>query len=282
MTSKPTTDQLDSHERYWTTLKEKIDQEASKGDQNELLDTISSVIYAPGTRFHHPLLLDYEIHGFWYTISAAAKSFTECNPQQDTLVSRILYVREIGIVTDKIEGEDTEVILRTSNGQGIWSDLPYLLSDLESACTDTSMSPTETLNLHSFIARLASVGVCGNLLTGCALRLFRDALETQRTSLIKSLLPAIRIWVFYASHKLGAVIKSRFGEGNELSAELTAVSELCRDAGVKANGFSTARWAFWEKRLEVMKMSDEEEISVEAASILNMMAMIADNKKHVW
>jgi len=243
MTSQPTIDQLEQSEIYWAALREQYDQEALRGDSNELLDTIASAIWATGTRFHHPFLLDHKIHGFWYLVIAAAKSFHGDNPRQDTLVTRVLYIRELGIVTDKIIPENTEVILQTSNGQRIWSDLLYLLSDLESACTDASLSLMATFNLHSFVARLASVGVCGNLLTSCALQVFREALETPSANL-ERLLPAIRTWVFYAPYKLGAVVKSRLGEGNELSEEVASVGDLCREARITTSGLSSARWAF--------------------------------------
>ena len=42
------------------------------------------------------------------------------------------------------------------------------------------MTTDQRRNLASFIARLAAVGVCGNTLTGCAVLLFRDLLETLR------------------------------------------------------------------------------------------------------
>ena len=95
-------------------------------------------------------------------------------------------------------------------------------------------------------------------------------------------MPAIRTWVFYAPHKLGAVVKSRFGEGDELSVEVAVVGHLCREAGIEASGFSPARWAFWEGRLEAIKSSSEKDLSTEVTVILDMMAITANDKRHAW
>jgi hypothetical protein len=63
---------------------------------------------------------------------------------------------------------------------------------------------TYCTNMASFIARLASVGVCKGTLTGLFIVLLRDTLETHRRINaadsgsevpIEELLPAIRAWV---------------------------------------------------------------------------------------
>ncbi|KIN05309.1 hypothetical protein OIDMADRAFT_142974 [Oidiodendron maius Zn] len=278
MDSKLDTELLQSTERYWTMYRESIAKEASQGNENTLDISISSAIFASGTRYMHPLLLDLEIHAFWYTFIEAAKNFTCDSSKQDTLVRQILYVKEIGTVTAKTQA--TDAILRTSNDQKVWSDLPYLATDLEKACADDSMSATHRTNLHSFIARLASVGICGNTLTGCALLLLRDAFETPSGDAkvpIGDLLPAISMWALYAPHKLAFILKHSSNDG--LDPKVLALGKLCREAGVTSGGWSTLRWAFWEKQVEAIAKSDQRELALEASTLLDMMVMIDNDNK---
>lgn len=60
----------------------------------------------------------------------------------------------------KVDGNDT--VLRTSNEHKMWGDLPYLIEELDIASSDSSLPATNRTNLHSFIARLAGVGICGD------------------------------------------------------------------------------------------------------------------------
>ena len=276
MDSQPTIEQLQSAEKYWTMFRESIAEEAAKGDENTLDITVSSAIFASGTKYHHPLLLDLEMHAFWYVYIEAAKNFTHDNPKQDKLVRYILYMREIGIVQ---EGGTT---LQTSNGQKVWSDLPYLVTDLEKACADDSMLATHRINLHSFIARLAGVGVCGDGRTGCALLLLRDAFETPDSNKkvpIKDLLPAISGWADYAPHKLASVIKH--SSNGMLSPEVLVPGKLCQDIGITSGGWNTSRWAFWREQVEAITRSGEEELALEASSLLEKMVMIDNDNRLV-
>ena len=74
-------------------------------------------------------------------------------------------------------------------------------------------------NLASFIARAASVCVYGNVLTRCALLLFRDALEIPRRLRaadpgseipVEEHLHALAAWMNFAPHKLALVTRKSF------------------------------------------------------------------------
>lgn len=210
MAPEPTIELLQSTERYWNFHRARAAEEAAKGDENTLDITIDSAIHITGTRSHHPLLADHKIHGFWYNFIKAAKFFTCNNPKQNTLVRQVLYVREIGMVTAKVR--ETDAILQTSDGQKAWSDLPCLIEDLETACADDSMSATHRINLQSFIARLTSVGICGDageIVSGCGSHLWEGLML--RDGLSGRTLSDQKEFVLEASELLGemAMIKPR-------------------------------------------------------------------------
>lgn len=278
MAAEPTIEQLQSSERYWAMYRNSIAEVAAKGNENTLDATVDSAIIARATTYLHPLLLDHEIHGLWYTFIEGAKNFTSDNPKQDRLAYYVLYLRGIGTVTSN--PQETVVTHRTSSGQEVWSDLPYLTEDLEQACADNSMSAAHRTNLHSFIARLASAGVCGDVLTGFALSLFRDAFETPSADTnvpLQDLLQAVSSWAEYAPHKLASVIKRSVGD--ELSPKATALGKLCEDGGVESGGWNVSRWAFWERQVKAITQSDQKELALEASTLLTMMADIGNGNK---
>jgi hypothetical protein len=219
-----------------------------------------------------------ELHSFWRDIYLTAQNFHCDNPKQDTLLRHILYVREYGIANrgrNKI-GEEPG-FARISNNQTIWSDLPYLIQDFYELWSKDSMniSGIQRRSLSSFVARLASVGVCGNAFTGFALMAFRDALETPRrlTSWdsghelpIEDLLPALASWLVYASHKLTLLVSQSFNDFEDV--KVSSLGELAKQAEVSEPGFNSSRWAFWKKRLNEIIKSDA---TSEAYYILQMM-----------
>ena len=267
---------------YWDSLDEKISEEAAQGNSNTLDITVESAIHATIGRCANsldpPEILDFDIHSFWRTIFLAAQNFDADNPKQDTLLRYILYVREYGTVIRKASTTDNEIVLAlTSNGQRIWTDLPFLVQDFyEWWFKDCmNMSTIQRLNISSFVARLVSVGICGNTLSGCALMTFRDALETPRRSTssdgghelpIEDLLPALSSWLVYAPHKLTSLVGNSFNDFEDI--RVSALGELALQAGVSEPGFNPSRWAFWKGRLaDIYKTR----AVGEASTILQMM-----------
>ena len=265
---------------YSAHLRSGIDQEAAKGDNHTLVSTVTSFIYSMSSRYFHVdfavELLDNELHDFWYTFIQAAKNTSYGSPTQDRLVFYVLYVREMGVVTRTLPNGDKQEV-RSSDGK-LWSDLPFLVQDIQTTWINDylKMSATHRQNLAAFLARLAAVGVCGHSLTGCALWLLRDALETpRRLSDVESgtevpvveLLTAVNMWLLNAPHKLVILSDASY---NNFSPKISALGELAQGR-VAVGGFSPSRWNFWKERLEQISHSEHEEVKKLALEGLQMM-----------
>jgi len=144
------------------------------------------------------------------------------------------------------------------------------------------MTVEQRINFASFIARLASVGVCKNILAVCALLFFRDTFEILRqleksesktlkneNISIEELLPAVRSWTDYASFELAGLTLKSF---NEYSVEDSDFGPLIEDR-ITTGGFSSIRWEFWGKRLIQLIESGYEPVMSEAAEIIRQMAI---------
>ncbi|MCJ1435681.1 hypothetical protein MMC27_005056 [Xylographa pallens] len=263
MAQQPSSERHAAVSAYWDLLNRQLSEEAARGNSNTLDITVESAIHATIGRctfsLDPPELLDFDLHSFWRTIFLAAQNFHADNPKQDTLLRYILYVREYGTVIRKASTTGIEPVLaRTSNGQRIWTDLPFLAEDLYEWRRKewTNMSTIQRGNISSFIARLVSVGVCGNALSGCALLNFREALETPSRSSasnsghepsIQDLMGPLCSWLVYAGHKLTSLVSKSFNEFEDM--EISSLGELALQAGVSEPGFNPRRWAFWKQRL---------------------------------
>ena len=111
------------------------------------------------------------------------------------------------------------------------------------------MSTIQRENISSFIARLVSVGVCGNVLSGCALLTFREVLETPSRSSapnrgdessIKDLMGPLCSWLVYAPHRLMSLVSQSFNEFED--KEISSLGELALQAGVSEPGFDPGQW----------------------------------------
>jgi len=259
--------------------------EGAKGNDNTLNDQIFSAIYAVSGRIHSmdpPFLLDYDIHDLWHLFITAAKNYHRDNNKQSSLVLQILYLKEMGTLT-AVKGEDC-IVAKASNGQRMWTDLPWFIEDVCAEWTQSfvDMSTEQRCNLTSFIARLAAVGVGGNSFTGLALALFIDAFEIPRKLAIsdtpvsndekeisiEELLPLIGTWTLYAPHKLRFLCVK---EVKDFVSEQGAVGQLAEKAGVVNKGFSVARWQFWTKRIVELAQCDNVNVAMEAASMVDQM-----------
>lgn len=244
-------------------MRDWVTSEAAKGDRHTLDETIDSVIYII-TRNPRSLdssssiaSIDHYLHDLWHMFIEAAKGYHSDNPMQDRLIHQILYVREIGTLSQGVaSNEDPSAVAAASNGQRVWSDLPYLAQDVNQTWREhLHLSMDHRCNLASWIARAAAVGICQDALVGCALRLFRDTLETlrkisdadiNREVSIESLVPALNAWMYYAGHKLRRASEKQL---DQPSWEPSELGELAQEAGVVGHGFSIPRWDFWETRL---------------------------------
>ena len=164
----------------------------------------------------------------------------------------------------KTDDKDADPIpARTSNGLRKWTDLPFFFQDFYNLWCDQSprMSADQRYNLSSFVARLASVGICDNIFAGFALIFFRDALETPVESASGNaqhetpvaLLGALSPWLVEASHKIKRLVDESFDSFD--NPHVSSVGELAREAGISSPGFSPARWSFWKKRLSDLQQS---------------------------
>lgn len=287
MDFEPSEEQIQRAKSFSAKFRSAVDGEAATSD---LRGTITSTIISISRRFLQSvgpvqlLLIDYDLHDLWYAFIQAAKNTSSENTAQEMLVYHVLSAREMGALTRTrqvgLSVSPTTEIARTSNGM-IWKDLPFLTQDLQDAWSKDSLklSTTHRENLAAFIARLTSVGVCGNALAGCALWLFRDALETPRPLAVSDsesgsevplteLLPAVRVWLLFAAPKL-IVLSDK--SVDEFSSEVSKLGELARSANVASDGFSPSRWAFWRQRLEELSQCEQVEVAKEAIICLDMM-----------
>ncbi|MCJ1246901.1 hypothetical protein MMC30_004112 [Trapelia coarctata] len=276
---------------HWELVKLWTDQDAARGDNNTLLDTIESHIPVLSSRCVLSDIpfpdIERGLRQLWYTVIQAGKAFSYDNCKQDTLVMRILYAREMGTLTRTRDvlgtDEKTSAVVRTADGV-IWTDLPFLVRDIYEAWQSSmGMSVAQRKNFAAFTARLASVGVGNDALAGCALWIFREALERPRRATasdggmevpLAELLPAVWAWLWFAGDKL-VILSNRSFDG--LGSEISALGDLAKSAGVVSGGFSPQRWIFWRTRLEAMGRWEEEVVAAEAHACYRMMRQRGEN-----
>jgi hypothetical protein len=246
--------------KFSALAREGIDKEASQGNNNTLCETIDSMIHTTTARCtidsFPPQVLDYELHTLWYVFFVAAQNFEVENPKQDTLIRQLLQIRELGALKEKFTSSSAVA----SNGAKIWSDLPYLVEDLEKYWREEALKITteQRTNLASFIARLVAVGVGADGLTELFVTLMRDTLETPRRLSredegegisVEELLPAVQVWLRFAARKLGSVSETKI-PGGSVAVQLGSLAKSKGPKGVEEGGFSASRWAFWKERLQ--------------------------------
>jgi len=248
--------------------------------------------YARGANDDLPTRYPYELdlHELWYWVVQSAKYVSADHPAQNRLACQLLHTREIGLLLRKFgpknaEEEETRGarVATTSDGN-IWSDLPFLVEEVQAAWSMSANFPSvERNNLTAFIARLTSVGVCDPELGLVAIWDLRDTLETsqpltgrrqantsdseQQLPNAAGLLPAAMPWFLYCGHKIETLrlLEQDFGSDSE-------TGELAERVNVTPNsGFIVARWAFWRDRLEEISRCGDEEVAPLAAKIWRTM-----------
>jgi hypothetical protein len=292
MASPSLDDRIKSREKFHTSFKDSVDADLKQAGYNDFNATWQSVRmftkviasqYAQGVNSDLPnkYRYEYDLHELWYWVVHGARYIAADHPAQDRLVSQVLHTREMGVLSRKIvplkeekegkEGQEME-IATTSDGN-IWSDLPFLVDEVQAAWKMSSKLPSvERYNLSAFVARLASVGVRDPELGLVAIWVLRDTLETPRPlsrrrdsttsdseeqlTTIADLLPATMAWFLYCGHKIErlCILNQNFESNSD-------TGELAKTANVTTNsGFSVARWTFWRDRLEEISRYEDEEV----------------------
>ncbi|KAL1961694.1 hypothetical protein VTN77DRAFT_1298 [Rasamsonia byssochlamydoides] len=227
--------------------------------------------------------IENNLHDMWDILIQTAKITPAISPEHDRLVNLVLLAREFGIFhrkkKDGTSNEEKEEAILT-NGQRFWTDLPYLVEEIQDAWTKESkgFTVTERHNFAVFTAKLCAVGVCDTELSFCALWLIREALETER-SLTKSegdgedknplsiadILPACLAWFQHNNFKLLKLAVQNYDHTPATTGDDVQLSMAPGDLAVKANvtqsGFSVARWLFWRQRFKELSRCGNEQVA---------------------
>jgi hypothetical protein len=238
--------------------------------------------------------IESDLHDTWDSFIYAAKVLPSTSSEHDRLVTLILNARELGQFTRKNERGIEEA--RLSNGQRLWTDLPYLAQDLQAFWMDESMSltPTERKSLSVFTAKSCASGICSADLALCALWLFKEALETERPVSnpsaenppsndtladsqvsISDLVPALVQWMKHSNHKLASLCAGSSGSpGTAIhNSSKTSPGPLARRAQIAQEGFSLERWLFWRQRLGDLYLTGDEAVAKPARECFEIMAL---------
>ncbi|KAM4063686.1 hypothetical protein HRG_006812 [Hirsutella rhossiliensis] len=231
--------------------------------------------------------MEESLHDAWDELIHAARIIPAESPEHDRLVNLVLEMREFGLLA-RAEGDAV-----VSNGQRLWTDVPYLAEEIQDSWTQESrgFAVDERQNLAALTAKLCAVGVCSADMARCALWLFREALETHlpltgespggdatkvSTSLsLAHLLPACLAWLNHGNFKLAKLCAS----GQNLSTSATHSGQrvstspgpLAARAGVPQLEFSVERWLFWRRRLGELYLGGIEQVAEPARKCFEVM-----------
>lgn len=276
----PTEELLSFNQQYHTRLREQVAQDDDPSSGAPATGQIHPRIYdiqqwtsnrLPRRPIEagHPLMLDLNLHAYWHMFIEAAKRFDPDDPNQGALAVELLSLR---CVTLRHAFADELVPAYASNGQKIWTDLPYLYDDLRIA-VQSNLTRNQRTNLAAFIARLASIDLLDTTLFGLGLLLFRDALETPRPLLssvdrdeasVQDLLPGVRCWMDLTRHHIESFVHDSF---DGWDASLSTAGPLCPSGC--PGGFHPVRWEFWGKRLNEFMQSINTDVASNADKILS-------------
>lgn len=275
----------------------------AEGDNNRLLESAGSIenIHHRYSSSEKPASeFEIDLHDLWFTYYHAAKNTTAQNPMLDRLVVQIIQARELGSLR-RPSPADASVITEATTSDGIiWTDLPFLVPDMTGFWLQDwpMMSASNLLSFVTFLAKLASVGVCQDRLSGVGLALLCDALETPRPLgasgeehgedpsrlpqdvTVAALLPAVNSWLCHCGHKIVQLADARWKSDACSLGELFRDDPLCGSA--TPTGFSPERWVFWLKRLEqIAKGADtagDARLGETVRKMMDNMLFIADER----
>jgi hypothetical protein len=262
--------------------------------------------------YDHPVgYIEVDLHDLWYLLIETAKITPANEATAERLVHQVLLARELGqlsrvVAPPKVENDNTQSeeprsvqveSAITSTSARIWTDLPFLVTDLRAAWASSimKMSAIERENLAAFTARLTALGVCDPQLTSCALILFREALETPRRLIandvatevaneaedvpdvpLSELLPALLAWLRHGSYKILSLCARNhlsFEDGHiDNNEKWTVVGELMAVEEQQHPGFNMPRWQYWKRRLEeVGQNTKDESVAEQGRKCCNIM-----------
>ncbi|KAJ2981819.1 hypothetical protein NQ176_g1779 [Zarea fungicola] len=212
---------------------------------------------------------EVDLHDLWFIFYQAAKNTVPESPLHDRLVLQIIQARELGPLR---RGKASDANIAMTSDGAIWTDLPFLPTDMVQFWSQdwAGMSLSQRLGFTTFLAKLASVGICNNKLSNAGLTVLRDALETPRPLgkwgesnadhpvgvsndvTIAELLPCVNLWLYHAGHKLIQLAEDMW----ESDAGTSPAGELFREnasRGALSGGCSPGRWMFWLERLQQIR-----------------------------
>ena len=222
---------------------------------DEIRNWTSNLFSRRPTELGHPALMDTSVHTYWHMFLEAAKRLDEDDPDQYMLTVELLFARNR---TLQHAFGDELVPVYASNGQKIWSDLPYLYENLHVAFQG-HLTQDQRTNLSAFTARLAASGILDNKLFELGLMLFRDAFETPRQLVpsqdnsevsIQELLPAVNCWMHYTRYQIEDLVQDDSTRGWE-SFDGASPGPLAPTHC--PSSFSLTRWKFWGQRLSSLE-----------------------------
>jgi hypothetical protein len=165
-------------------------------------------------------ILQRDIRNLWYLFIGAARITPTDEAAADRLAVQVLVAREIGpLKTISEDAEDNIPLSAAHHSPRIWTELPYLGTDLRAAWvqaveTRNTLPSDQLANLAGFTGRLVAFGICEAELSQCCLLLLRAALETPRRVLDSKdtveasdmpftyFMPALLAWFRHGSYKL--------------------------------------------------------------------------------
>lgn len=254
--------------------------------------------------------IEWDLHDLWHAYYLAAMNISQATPDMDRLAFQVIQAKEQGVlvrgtqVTDTQDAATLETTLEAITPDGkIWTDLPFLVPDMTAYWVTgyAKMSAEQRLNFAAFLAKLASVGLNDDRLSGIALIVLRDALETRRALgdlddqqdedpqrleadvSIGSLLPAANVWLFTAGLKL---IQLSDKHWNNCAPSVSQCGDLAQENGTADIGFSPTRWLFWLRRLDEIaknaRQAGKETLATHVQRMMdNMLIIVGDTESLV-
>ncbi|VUC24216.1 unnamed protein product [Clonostachys rosea] len=268
-------------EAYSMQLRAAIDEVAEKGDEESLLNTISSSINNITSQLSHVSAphhdeVEVHIHNLWYACIQAAKSMDAGGYLQDALLRQIQTVKTLTPLQPPSNRGSTEPAF--SDGYTAWSSLPLFAQDLINEFTSRYYkrglySFEQHRNLAGFLGRLVSVGIYDGPAL-CMLSLFRETLEVSRPLAanpdskeipLDELLPALGQLIGDSGFGISTLVTNCPVVLIVSYPELSSLGELAsRSGGIPSSGYSPERWRFWIQRLEELSKSGVAQIEHDA------------------
>ncbi|KAG6032894.1 hypothetical protein E4U19_007028 [Claviceps sp. Clav32 group G5] len=259
--------------RFTTRSEKRNDYEKDPLKAGEIWQGLRDDVFRIGQNYFTSIYTLSSIEGFlhdaWDEFIHAALLQPADSAELDRLVTLILEVRELGGLS-KQGGQEAAVM---SNGQRLWTDMPFLAEDLYAFWSKESdaLTAVQRASLAAFTGKLCAVGVCAPALARCALWLFKRAFETEISAeTMAELLPACREWFFYSNTTLVKLCRDNHGSGASGHGDgaLETPGPLVTDAETKQRrGFSIARWLFWRRRAGQIYAARLGQASGEAAEV---------------